>query len=213
MNTTEQRFIAYSDGSCDNLNPQRPGGSAYIILDNSGAEIKRMSKGFMHTTNNRMEMLAIISIVNSLPSNSSVTINTDSEYCIKALLSHCPEKNLDLVALYHKIVNEKSIMVEFQHVKGHSGNFYNEECDRMAREKYNEMLTTLTPTKKVKKGRKTKKRKYETNRKRMTTQEFLYHLFRTGQITIEEYLKSQELPSETINIIRKAIKEHETNRK
>lgn len=165
MNTTRQKFIAYSDGSCDNLNPQRPGGSAYIILDDSGAEIKRMSKGFMHTTNNRMEMLAIISIVNSLPSGSSVTINTDSEYCIKALLSHCPEKNLELIALYHKIVKEKSIMVEFQHVKGHSGNFYNEECDRMAREKYNEMLTTLTPTKKVKKGRKTKKRKYETDRK------------------------------------------------
>ena len=168
MNTTRQKFIAYSDGSCDNLNSQRPGGSAYIILDDSRAEIKRMSKGFMHTTNNRMEMLAIISIVNSLPSDSSVIINTDSEYCIKALLSHCPEKNLDLISLYHKIVKEKSIMVEFQHVKGHSGNFYNEECDRMAKERYNEMLATLTtPTKKAKgkKGRKTKKRKYETDRK------------------------------------------------
>ena len=166
MNTTRQKFIAYSDGSCDNLNSQRPGGSAYIILDDSRAEIKRMSKGFMHTTNNRMEMLAIISIVNSLPSDSSVIIHTDSEYCIKALLSHCPEKNIELIALYHKIIKEKSIMVEFQHVKGHSGNFYNEECDRMAREKYNEMLATLTPIKKVKgKKRKTKKRKYETDRK------------------------------------------------
>lgn len=47
----------------------------------------------------------------------------------------------------------------------------------------------------------------------MTTQEFLYHLFQTGQITIEEYLKTQEIPSKTINRIRKAIKEYETNRK
>ena len=39
----------------------------------------------------------------------------------------------------------------------------------------------------------------------MTTQELIYHLFQTGQVTIEEYLKTQELPSKTINRLRKAI--------
>ncbi len=47
----------------------------------------------------------------------------------------------------------------------------------------------------------------------MTTQEFLYHWFQTGQITIEEYLKTQELPSKTIEEVIKAIKKYETNRK
>lgn len=47
----------------------------------------------------------------------------------------------------------------------------------------------------------------------MTPEEISYYLLQTGQITLSECLKNQELPSETINRIRKAIKEHETNRK
>jgi hypothetical protein len=47
----------------------------------------------------------------------------------------------------------------------------------------------------------------------MTDNDTYYLKFQTGQITLEEYLKTQELPSETVNRIRKAIKEHEINRK
>ena len=43
----KKHFIAFSDGSCDNLNPLRPGGSAYIILDTDGNVIKKVSKGFI----------------------------------------------------------------------------------------------------------------------------------------------------------------------
>ena len=136
----KQEFIAFSDGSCDNLNPLRPGGAAYIIMDTNGKVIKKKSKGFMHTTNNRMEMLAIISIVNSLPNNSFVTINTDSEYCIKALLSKNPQANLDLIKKYYALRQQKYITVFLHHVKGHSGNKYNEECDRMANAEYKKML-------------------------------------------------------------------------
>ena len=133
-------FNAWCDGSCDNLNPQRPGGAAYIIMNTDGIIIKKKSKGFMHTTNNRMELLAIISIVNSLPNNSFVTINTDSEYCIKALLSKNPKANLDLIKKYYAIRQQKYITVFLHHVKGHAGNKYNEECDKMARAEYNKML-------------------------------------------------------------------------
>ena len=47
----------------------------------------------------------------------------------------------------------------------------------------------------------------------ITPDDILLHMLQTGQITLTEYLKTQELPSETINRLRKAIKKHETNRK
>lgn len=133
MEKEEKRFFAYTDGSCDHSNPQRPGGSAYIILDNNGNIYKKASKRFMHTTNNRMEMLAIISVINSLPVNSDVIIYTDSQYCILALKSDKPKKNIDLVNKYHTL-KEKLSSVELEWVKGHNGNYYNELCDKMANE-------------------------------------------------------------------------------
>jgi hypothetical protein len=45
----------------------------------------------------------------------------------------------------------------------------------------------------------------------MTSDEILYELFLAGQITLEDYMKTQELPSEAIGRINKAIKEHETD--
>lgn len=167
----KQKFIAYTDGSCDNINPSRPGGAAYIIMDTDGNIIKKKSKGFMHTTNNRMEMLAIISVVNSLPNNSFVTINTDSEYCIKALLSKQPQANLDLIKKYYALRQQKYISVFLHHVKGHAGNKYNEECDKMARAEYSTMahkseeetyscITTKGRRKSTKRGKKKYKGSY-----------------------------------------------------
>lgn len=149
----KQEFIAYSDGSCDNNNPSRPGGAAYIIMDTEGNIIKRKSKGFKNTTSNRMELLAILSIVNSLPNNSFVTINTDSEYCLKALLSKQPKANLDLINKYYSLRQQKYITVFLHWVKGHDGNKYNEECDKMARAEYSKMATNNKPkAKKPNKG-------------------------------------------------------------
>jgi ribonuclease HI len=157
-------FIAYSDGSCDNLNPQRPGGAAYIILDKRGKEVKRMSKGFKNTTNNRMELLAIISIVNSLPERASVLIHTDSQYCILAIRSRHPACNLDQLTLYHNLVNSKKLKVDFNWVKGHDGNTYNELCDQMARSEYNKMLNKAEESSyysiTTKRKRKVKPKKY-----------------------------------------------------
>lgn len=150
LHNKKQEFIAYSDGSCDNLNPSRPGGAAYIIMDLEGNIIKKKSKGFKNTTNNRMELLAIISIVNSMPNNSFVTINTDSEYCIKALLSKQPKANLDLINKYYSLRQQKYITVFLHHVKGHSGNQYNEECDKMARSEYSKMAANNPKLKRTK---------------------------------------------------------------
>lgn len=131
-------FIAYTDGSCDNLHPNRPGGSAYIIFNEDGTLFKKASKGFMNTTNNRMELLAIISVLFSLPKGSSVKIYTDSQYCIKAVKSSNSKKNLDLLRKYHEITLGLC-SVNFEWVRGHNGNVWNEECDRMANGEYQKL--------------------------------------------------------------------------
>ena len=132
------RYIAYTDGSCDNINPRKPGGAAYIIFNEDGTMFKKASKGFMNTTNNRMELLAIISVINSIPKGSSVIIYTDSQYCIKTLKSRKPKKNLDLIRKYHELILNIG-NVEFEWVKGHNGNVWNEECDRMANGEYQKL--------------------------------------------------------------------------
>jgi len=132
-----RRFTAYTDGSCDNFSEKRAGGAAYIIFNEDMTLFKKASKGFEHTTNNRMELLAIISVVNALPEYSEVIIHTDSKYCITALNSRSPKKNLDLIAKYHRL--SKNISVKFEWVKGHSGNIYNEECDRMANAEFQKL--------------------------------------------------------------------------
>lgn len=130
-------FTAYTDGSCHNLHPERPGGAAYIIFDSEGKEIKRASKGFMKTSNNRMEVLAILSVVNYLPPNSHVTIHSDSQYSINVLSRRWQAlENLDQITKYWKICKDKHLDVKFVWVKGHDGNKYNEECDQMARAEY-----------------------------------------------------------------------------
>ena len=136
-----ERFIAYTDGSCDNLDPKRPGGSAYIIFNEDKSLFRKASKGFIGTTNNRMELLAIISVVNALPKGSEVTIYTDSQYCIKAINSKKPKMNLDLVNKYHQIAS-KLKKVSFEWVRGHNGNIWNEECDRMANGEYQKIKET-----------------------------------------------------------------------
>ena len=137
----ENSYSAFTDGSSDNKNPLRPGGSAYIIFDSDGQEIKRKSKGFRNTTSNRMEILAIISVVNSLPYGSSVTIHSDSQYSINVLSGRWQASmNLDQVVLYRSLVAERNIKVTFEWVRGHNGDEWNELCDQMARGEYQKML-------------------------------------------------------------------------
>lgn len=101
MEKVSLKYEAYTDGSCDNLSPYGEGGSAYIILKD-GIIIKESKKGFVGTTNNRMEMLAIISAVKSVPKGATLTVYTDSQYCITSF-TNCkkPKKDLDLINLYH----------------------------------------------------------------------------------------------------------------
>lgn len=137
-------YDCYTDGSCNNLSANKEGGAAYLILLN-GEEIVRRSKALIHTTNNRAEMLAIISAVKRCPIGAEIIVHTDSKYAIfsfgqRKRISDSV-KNSDLIHLYRKEAAQKK--VTFEWVKGHNGDKYNEIVDSMANGEYNKMKESL----------------------------------------------------------------------
>ena len=135
----------FTDGGCSG-NPG-PGGWAFIGIEN-GTEYKG-SGGEINTTNNRMELTAVISAlewVSQKTENPAVRISTDSQYVQLGIsrwiiswerngwrtADKKPVKNKDL---WQKL-RELSLLVkpEWLWVKGHAGNLYNETCDAMVQE-------------------------------------------------------------------------------
>ena len=127
----------YTDGSSRG-NPG-PGGYG-IVLSYNGNE-KEISEGFRKTTNNRMELLAVIVALESLKTTKiPVKIYSDSKYVIDAITkgwlktwiqkNFKGKKNKDLWLRYDKI--SKQYQVTFEWVKGHAGNIKNERCDVLA---------------------------------------------------------------------------------
>jgi ribonuclease HI len=128
-------YVCYTDGSCDFRSANRVGGSAYIVLKD-GEVVKIRNHGQLNTTQNRMELLAIISAVNSCPKGAYVDVYTDSQYCIRVLSkSYKPKANPDLYELYKKCAAHVA-GVRFHWVKGHNGNTYNEMADNLAYSAY-----------------------------------------------------------------------------
>lgn len=130
-NLAKTDFEAWTDGSCNNLSPYGEGGSAYVVLKD-GIPIHEAKYGRIGTSNNRMELLAIISAVNWIPAKSSVTIYSDSKYAINVLSGKWKAKtNMDLVRLYDTVASRLS-EIKFIWVKGHSGIEWNEYVDNLA---------------------------------------------------------------------------------
>lgn len=138
----------YTDGACS-YNPG-PGGWGAILIYN-GVE-KRISGGEPNTTNNRMELLAVINGLSCLKEKCEVEIFSDSAYIVNAYLQNWVDnwkangwkkqkssiKNLELWKQLDSLVNFHN--VKFIKVKGHSDNAYNNECDKMAREQVDKIL-------------------------------------------------------------------------
>ena len=142
----EQRNIAiYTDGACSG-NPGR-GGWAFIFVE--GNSILYKKSGFdKETTNNRMEMMAVIEALKEIEkrglSDESLTIYTDSSYVKNGITqwikkwkcngwrssSNTPVKNQDLWLLLDSL--SMSLFLSWKWVKGHAGNKFNELCDSMA---------------------------------------------------------------------------------
>ena len=137
-------YICYTDGSCDNYSTHKAGGSAYIVVNTATGELEKVKTHHcLHTTNNRMEMLAIISAVNYCPKGSVIEVRSDSKYAIKMFRYTDWEigsdiKNTDLIKLYRKCAKDKLVILTW--VKGHNGDDLNEQADCLAFGAYEQAL-------------------------------------------------------------------------
>ncbi len=117
----------YTDGACQG-NPG-PGGWAAIIVDNGSK--RSVSGGDANTTNNRMEMLAVVNGLSSLPEGADVTVFSDSQYVINTMTKNWKRNaNQDIWAKLDAEVGRHK--VRWQWVRGHAGHPLNEEADRLA---------------------------------------------------------------------------------
>lgn len=116
-----------------------PGGYGVILL--SGNHRKEMSAGYMLTTNNRMELLAVIVALEALKiEGSRVTVYTDSRYVADAVTKRWlfdwvkkefrGKKNRDLWLRFLQVYKRHD--VKFIWIKGHNDHPYNERCDQLA---------------------------------------------------------------------------------
>lgn len=127
----------YTDGAAKG----NPGNGGYGTVLISGVFRKELSEGFAHTTNNRMELLAVIAGLEAIKvSEANVTIYSDSAYVVNAVskgwlaqwerVQFKNKKNPDLWMRFLKIY--RKFNVKFVWVKGHAGNPLNERCDQLA---------------------------------------------------------------------------------
>ena len=135
-----QQIHIYTDGSSRG-NPG-PGGYGVILL--SGHHRKELSQGFRLTTNNRMELWAVIAGLEAIKKNEyPVTIFSDSQYVVNSIEKGWlknwmannfkgGKKNSDLWKKYYQLSQKFSIRMVW--VKGHADNPYNNRCDELATE-------------------------------------------------------------------------------
>ena len=137
----------YTDGAARG-NPDGPGGYGSILeyVDTKGElHVKELSQGYVRTTNNRMELMAVIAGLEALNRPCTVEVYSDSQYVVNAFNQHWvdgwikkgwkrgknePVKNTDL---WKRLLEAKSKhSVTFCWVKGHDGHPQNERCDELA---------------------------------------------------------------------------------
>lgn len=130
----------YSDGACKG-NPGVGGWGALLV---SGEHRKELVGGERLTTNNRMELTAVIEALQSLKRSSRVCIHTDSQYVLKGITEwlpnwkrrgwrtsgNTPVKNVDLWQRLDELVSQHQ--VDWLWVKGHNGHPGNERADALA---------------------------------------------------------------------------------
>ena len=131
----------YTDGACSN-NPGPGGWGGIILYENHRKEISGFEE---NTTNNVMELKAVIESLKVLNENCNVNLYTDSKYIVDSITKWVynwqkngwrtskkePVKNKELL---EDIINLSKIHnIEWHWVKGHDGNLLNEECDQLAK--------------------------------------------------------------------------------
>jgi ribonuclease HI len=127
----------YTDGACKG----NPGPGAYAAILQYKGHQKILVQGFRKTTNNRMELMAVIAGLEALKTdNQQVEIYSDSKYVVDAVekgwlrqwlkIGFRDKKNPDLWKKFYTLYQKHR--VRFHWVKGHSGHIVNEKCDQLA---------------------------------------------------------------------------------
>ena len=141
------KVTLYTDGAARG-NPDGPGGYGAVLeyVDSKGVlNTKELSQGYVKTTNNRMELMAVISGLEALNRSCTVDVYSDSKYVVDAFNQHWIDgwlkknwkrgKNQDVknVDLWKRLLKAKEPhQVTFRWVKGHADNPLNERCDQLA---------------------------------------------------------------------------------
>ncbi len=131
-----KEVIIYTDGGSD-PNPGKGGFGAVLM---HGKHRKEISGGFRLTTNNRMELYAVIMALRALKEQCKVKLYSDSEYVVNAMTKGWVQnwikkdwKKVKNPDLWQQLVElAKKHDVEFNWVKGHAGISENERCDELA---------------------------------------------------------------------------------
>lgn len=137
-----KKVIIYTDGACSG-NPGPGGWAGILMYENRQKEI---SGGECDTTNNRMELLAVINSLKALKVRCVVDLYSDSSYVVNAIQNqwlfawfHNGWKTADKKPVKNKELWEELLtllsvhQVQFIKVKGHADNQYNNRCDQLAR--------------------------------------------------------------------------------
>ena len=130
----------YTDGACKG-NPGVGGWGALLV---AGNKEKELFGGEKETTNNRMELMAVIQALNALKRPCEITLHTDSQYVLKGITewisgwkakgwktaSKAPVKNVDL---WQALDQAQSVhQIDWRWVRGHTGHPGNERADQLA---------------------------------------------------------------------------------
>jgi len=142
MNKRKQQIVQiFADGACSG----NPGPGGYGAILKYGDKVKEISGCSPRTTNNRMEMMAVIESLKLIKKPSDIVIITDSNYVVKGMTDWVngwrkkgwlnsrkkPVLNKDLWQEILKL--SKPHNIEWKWIKGHNGHKENERCDELAR--------------------------------------------------------------------------------
>ena len=142
MNMRKENIVEiFADGACSG----NPGIGGYGAILRYGKEVKEISGCELHTTNNRMELMAVIEAIRRLRRPCKIRVVTDSNYVVKGMTEWMPGwikrnwmnskkkpvLNRDLWEMLLELSEPHEI--EWAWIRGHSGHKENERCDELAR--------------------------------------------------------------------------------
>jgi len=131
------QIIIHTDGAAQG----NPGKGGYGVVLQSGKHYKELSQGFKYTTNNRMELLAVIVALEAIKDGgANVLVVSDSKYVVDAVekkwlfgwekKNFAKKKNPDLWRRFLPVYRKHKVVLKW--IKGHAGHPLNERCDELA---------------------------------------------------------------------------------